>query len=267
MQKAASRTRAGEADRLGRTGPRRQTPSPLATNVTVARTRRQPQAGPGQEHRAHRWHRRPDHGHRPRHGRPGGAAARELAVLRLKGKAWGDARIRRAPRRPACAPLDGTLVGDLRPAKDKSTERINGTVALIMAIGPRPRRPGAAPALLPGVLDVNRGGADTGLHAMAREPSPTTRRKGTTTSVRGHEPAANMTFRGLPGPIKARRLSLRWPIGLQKPAGSKPAPAITHRRWVAIASLARCSSPATMASAISRCCLIVSRLGLLASEP
>ena len=40
-----------------------------------AGSRRQLEAGQGQEHRAHRRHRRYHHGHRPRHARPGGAAA------------------------------------------------------------------------------------------------------------------------------------------------------------------------------------------------
>ena len=34
--------------------------------------------------------------------------------------------------------------GNLKPAKDKSTERIDGIVAAIMAIGSRPGRPGRA---------------------------------------------------------------------------------------------------------------------------
>ena len=54
--------------------------------------RRQPQARQGQEHRAHRRHRRHHHGHRPRHGRPGGAPARVLHVLCVKGKGCHDAR-------------------------------------------------------------------------------------------------------------------------------------------------------------------------------
>jgi len=46
--------------------------------------RRQPQARQGRVYGAHRWHRRADHGHRPRHCRPGRAPARVLAVLCLK---------------------------------------------------------------------------------------------------------------------------------------------------------------------------------------
>ena len=59
----------------------------MAANVAVA----QDPAGnlkPAKDkiHRAHRRHRRPDHGDRPRHGRPGGAPARVLHVLCVKGR-------------------------------------------------------------------------------------------------------------------------------------------------------------------------------------
>ena len=42
--------------------------------------------------------------------------------------------IRRSQRR-SCRCLSQDPAGDLKPAKDKSTERIDGIVALIMAIG------------------------------------------------------------------------------------------------------------------------------------
>ena len=77
--------RAREADRLTQAGAWRQPGHPLDGRQRRRRPgpRRQPQAGQGQEHRADRWHRRPHHGHRPRHGRPGGAPARVLHVLCL----------------------------------------------------------------------------------------------------------------------------------------------------------------------------------------
>ena len=80
--------RAGEADRLEKARAWRQPGDPLDGRQRRRRPgpRRQPQAGQGQVHRAHRWHRRPHHGHRPRHGRPGGAPARVLHVLCLKGE-------------------------------------------------------------------------------------------------------------------------------------------------------------------------------------
>ena len=46
--------------------------------------------------------------------------------------------------------------GNLKPAKDKSTERIDGIVALIMAIGRGPSRPGRAAARVLAALCLSR---------------------------------------------------------------------------------------------------------------
>ena len=85
----------------------------MAANVAVA----QDPAGnlkPAKDksHRAHRRHRRHHHGHRPRHGRPGGAPARVLHVLCLKGR-------RCQHHRPARARGIGAMIqpaADLHPA-------------------------------------------------------------------------------------------------------------------------------------------------------
>ena len=68
---AAPDPRAREADCLEEARAWQQPGTLMAANVASPRIDRQSQAGQGQLDRADRWHRRPHHGDRPRHGRSG----------------------------------------------------------------------------------------------------------------------------------------------------------------------------------------------------
>ena len=99
----------------------------MAANVAVA----QDPAGnlkPAKDksHRAHRRHRRRHHGDRPRHGRPGGAPARVLHVLCVKGNGAEHDRpaaLRQAGGRPAVRPL-GDAARAVEPAADLHPPRV-----------------------------------------------------------------------------------------------------------------------------------------------
>ena len=138
----------------------------MAANVAVA----QDPAGnlkPAKDksHRAHRRHRRRHHGHRPRHGRPGGAPARVLAVLRLTRGITSTVAIAQDP------------AGNLKPAKDKTTERIDGIVAAHHGHRPRPGRSGGAPARVLHVLSAIASSlALPGAVAVAQDPPRTSSR-------------------------------------------------------------------------------------------